>query len=252
MCPHGCRPALMLFFAWSLPATAVAQESIKGRIPFESETSTPVPGTGRWLERYAQQNANLKAGNPQLLMIGDSIMQGWEGPGRHVWQKYYAPRQAVNLGIDRDRTQHVLWRLEHGNLDGIHPRLAVLLIGTNNASKNSPDQIAAGIKAIVDELRIRLPQTKILVLAIFPRGPNNEDPRRKVIAAANERIARLADGKHVFYVDINRKFLSADGSLSPAIMPDLLHPSAKGYEIWAQAMEPRVADLMAESRHSGR
>jgi beta-glucosidase len=180
-------------------------------------------------------------------MIGDSITQGWEAKGaREVWEKYYGNRHAVNLGIGGDQTQHVLWRLEHGNLDGIHPKLAVLMIGTNNSGSNTPEQIAAGVRAIVEKLRSSLPATKVLVLAIFPRGPNPEFPSRKVNEAANERIAKLADGKNVFYLDIGKKFLKEDGTLTKDIMPDFLHPNPRGYEIWASSIEPTVARLMAE------
>lgn len=180
-------------------------------------------------------------------MIGDSITQGWEGKGaREVWQKYYGNRHAVNLGIGGDQTQHVLWRLEHGNADGIHPKLAVLMIGTNNAGSNTPEQIAAGVKAIVEKLRSSLPTTKVLVLAIFPRGTNSQNPSRKVNEGANEIISKLADNQNVFYLDIGKKFLKEDGTLTKDIMPDLLHLSPQGYEIWASSIEPTVARLMAE------
>ncbi len=191
-------------------------------------------------------NARAKQGHVDLIMIGDSITHGWEGAGKDVWNKYYGKRHALNLGIGGDQTQHVLWRLDHGNIDGISPKLAVLMIGTNNSGSNSPEQIAEGVRAIVDKLRAKLPQTKVLVLAIFPRGPDNHDPLRQVNAKANRIISKLADGRTVFYLDIGPKFLQADGTLSHEIMPDLLHPNAKGYEIWAEAIEPTVAKLMGE------
>jgi lysophospholipase L1-like esterase len=212
----------------------------------ETETTTPVPRAGAWMRRHESINEHVRKGDAQLLMIGDSITHAWEGSGREVWQKYYGNRHAVNLGISGDRTQHVLWRLEHGNIDGIHPKLAVLMIGTNNCGSNTPEQIAAGVRAIVEKLRSSLPATKVLVLAIFPRGPNSENKLRKVNEATNERIAQLADGKNVFYLDIGKKFLKEDGTLTKDIMPDFLHPNAKGYEIWASSMEPTVARLMAE------
>ena len=138
----------------------------------------------------------------------------------------------MNLGIGGDQTQrHVLWRLEHGNIDGIHPKLAVLMIGTNNNGCGDPQEIAAGVKAVVEKLREKLPETKVLVLAIFPRGPNADDSKRKLLAETNEEIiAKLADDKNVFYLDIGQKFLDSDGTLPRTIMPDLLHPNAKGYE----------------------
>ena len=191
-------------------------------------------------------NERMKKGNVDLLMIGDSITHGWEGGGAEVWKKYYDKRNAVNLGIGGDKTQHVLWRLEHGNIDGILPKLAVLMIGTNNAGCGRPAEIAAGVKAIVEKLRAKLPQMKILVLAIFPRGADNNDGLRKVNMGANNIIAKLADNQTIYYLDIGPKFLDADGKLSKDIMPDLLHPNTKGYAIWAEAIEPTVAKLMGE------
>lgn len=214
----------------------------------DQDTVTPVPRPGGWMTRQNQLNANIKKGDAQLLLIGDSITQGWEGAGKEVWEKYYTKRHAVNLGIGGDRTQHVLWRLDHGNVDGIHPKLAVLMIGTNNAGANSPKQIADGVQAIVQKLRAKLPETKILVLAIFPRGENNSNKAREVNTAANEQIAKLADGEHIFYLDIGPKFLKPDGTLTREIMPDLLHLSPQGYEIWASSTEPMVSKLMGETK----
>jgi beta-glucosidase len=229
-------------------ALATAQNAVKTPAAKNvvEKTTTPVPRSGWWQKRQEQINANVGKGDAQLLMIGDSITQDWEGKGREVWDKYYGKRHAVNLGIGGDQTQHVLWRLEHGNLDGIHPKLAVLMIGTNNSASNTPEQIAAGIRAIVEKLRSTLPKTKVLVLAIFPRGPNPEHSLRKVNEAVNERIAKLADGKDVFYLDIGKKFLKEDGTLSKDIMYDRLHLTPAGYEIWASSIEPTVARLMAE------
>jgi len=213
-------------------------------------TTTPVPRKDKWwANRQEMINANVKKhSDSQLVLIGDSITHGWEGKGaQEIWQKYYDKRHAVNLGIGGDQTQHVLWRLDHGNLDGIHPKLAVVMIGTNNSGSNTPEDIAAGVKAIVDKLRTKVPACKVLVLAIFPRGADANDRLRKVNEAANERIATFADGQNVFYLDIGPKFLGPDGTLSRDIMPDLLHPNAKGYEIWASSIEPTVAKLLGES-----
>ncbi len=205
-------------------------------------TVQPVPRNDEWWQkRHESFNKRVN-----LIFIGDSITHGWEGGGKEVWQKYYAMRNAVNLGIGGDQTQHVLWRLDHGNIDGISPKLAVLMIGTNNAGSNKPEEIAAGVKAIVEKLRTKLPQTKVLVLAIFPREADKNGKLRQVNEKANAIIAKLADDKTVFYLDIGPKFLAADGTLSKDIMPDLLHPNQKGYEIWAEAIEPTVAHLMGE------
>jgi lysophospholipase L1-like esterase len=201
------------------------------------------------MQRHESFNARVKKGNVELIFIGDSITHGWEGGGQAVWQRFYGHRNAVNLGISGDQTGQVLWRLDHGNIDGISPKLAVIMIGTNNAGHmphQAPEQIAIGVKAIVDRLRTKLPQTKILLLAIFPRGADDNDALRQINVKANQIFAKLADDKTVFYRDIGPKFLCADGKLSKEIMPDQLHPNAKGYEIWAEAIEPDVAHLMGQ------
>lgn len=207
---------------------------------------TPAPRQEDWWkQRHESFNERVKQGNVDLIFIGDSITHAWEGPGKDVWEKYYAKRNAVNLGIGGDGVQHVLWRLEHGNIEGIHPKLAVLMIGTNNVSSPA-EKIAEGVKLNVELLRKKLPDTKVLVLAIFPRSKTTQDPRRQNLDKANRIISKLADDKMVFFLDIGPKFLQPDGTLSEDIMPDLLHPNAKGYEIWAEAIEPTVAKLMGE------
>jgi len=138
----------------------------------------------------------------------------------------------------------VLWRLDNGNVAGISPKVAVVMIGTNNAAANDPAHTAAGIEAIVGKLRDKLPNTKILLLGVFPRGATPADALRRKNAAVNEIIATLDDGRHVFYLDIGPKFLTADGTLEKSIMPDLLHLSPRGYEIWAESMEPKLAELL--------
>lgn len=207
----------------------------------------PVPRQDKWwMDRHESMNARVKQGNVDLILIGDSITHGWEKAGKGVWDEFYGKRNAVNLGIGGDRTQHVLWRLDNGNIEGISPKLAVLMIGTNNSGDNTPEEIAAGVKAIVEKLRTKLPQTKVLILAIFPRGANMDDPRRQVNMKANEIIAKLADGDMVRYLDFGAKFLNADGTLSKEVMPDLLHLNEKSYRTWAESIEPIVAEVVGQ------
>jgi beta-glucosidase len=185
----------------------------------------------------------------EVLFIGDSITQGWEGVagGSNVWKKYYAPRKAVNLGIGGDRTQHVLWRLEKAPLENVKPKAAVVMIGTNNSNgeDNTPGQIVEGIEAIIKKLRERLPNTKILLLGIFPRGENFNVQRGK-LTQINQVLVKLHDGKDVHFLDIGHQFLNSDGILPAEIMPDYLHLSEKGYQIWADAIEPKLAELLGE------
>ncbi|MGA2058966.1 MAG: platelet-activating factor acetylhydrolase IB subunit [Thermoguttaceae bacterium] len=224
------------------------QQAVTAAVAPQPVSITPVSRpAASWQKRHNAMNERVKQGNADLLVIGDSITQGWEGAGKEVWNKFYKDRNAVNLGISGDQTQHVLWRLENGNIDGISPKLAMLMIGTNNANaKQTPEEVAEGVKAIVEKLREKLPQTKILVLGIFPRGADDQDSKRQTNMKANEIIAKLADDKMIFYLDINDKFLDPDRKLSKDIMPDLLHPNTKGYEIWAEAVEPTIAKLMGE------
>jgi len=205
----------------------------------------PRPDAG-WKDRAKLLDQRLKESpDTELLMIGDSITQGWEGGGKEVWGKFYTSRKAVNLGISGDRTQHVLWRLQNAPLSGVKPKAAAVMIGTNNsnADHNTPGQIAEGVAAIVRTLRDKLPNTKILLLAIFPRGENFNAQRGK-ITQVNQVLQKLDDGKNVVFLDIGHRFLDSNGLLSADIMPDYLHLTPKGYEIWADAIEPKLSEWL--------
>lgn len=222
--------------------------SVSALVAQENDAIKPVPRDGNWMKRHNAFNERVKQGNVDLIFIGDSITQGWEGAGKAAWAEAYGKRNAVNLGIGGDRTQHVLWRLDNGNIEGIHPKLAVIMIGTNNSRANTSEQIAEGITAIVKKLREKLPETKILLLGIFPRGADSNDMLRKVNAGANEIVAKLADGKMVEYLDIGPKFLDEQGGLSKDVMPDLLHLSPAAYKTWADSIESHVARMMGEAK----
>ena len=211
-----------------------------------------VPKTdGGWRDRQKTLNARAaEAGEKaQVIFVGDSITQGWEGAGKEVWGKYYAHRNAVNLGIGGDRTQHALWRLDNGNIDGLKPKAAVLMIGTNNSNgeDNTPEQIADGVTAIVKKLRAKLPDTKILLVAIFPRSENFSVQRGK-LAMINQVIRRQAEGKNVLWVDFGHQFLNDNGTMSRSLMPDYLHLSKEGYEIWAEAIEDQLSGILGDTR----
>ena len=224
--------ALMLTSAWShAENTAVKPE--------------PKADNQGWMDRHESMNARVKEGNVDLLFIGDSITHGWEGRGKAVWDEYYGHRNAVNLGIGGDRTQHVLWRLQNGNIDNISPKLAVVMIGTNNHGDNSAEEISEGVTAIMRVLRNELPDMKVLLLGIFPRADKPEDIIKK-LDKANSLIADLEADPMVQYFDMGRFFLNDEGVLTQEIMPDLLHPHELGYKIWAETIEPRIADLLGE------
>lgn len=206
----------------------------------------PVPRDSKWMKRHEAMNARVAQGNVDLVFIGDSITQGWEGAGKEVWKEFYGERNAVNLGIGGDRTQHVIWRLDNGNLEGITPKLAVIMIGTNNSRSNEPKEIAEGIQVILEQLKSKTPETKVLLLGIFPRGATPDVPQRVVNQKTNELIAKFADGQRVHFLDIGDNFLEDDGTLSKEIMPDLLHLNQKSYRIWAESIEPMVAELLKD------
>ena len=213
-----------------------------------NDATNPAPRDANLMRRHEGFVEEAKRGGIDLLFLGDSITDGWRGGGKAVWDKYYASRHAANFGIGGDRTQHVLWRIEHGEVDGIKPRVVALMIGTNNTKQNGRDintvpDIVQDITVIVEELRARLPESKILLLAIFPRGEKG-DPIRDQIKDINTTIAKLDNGRTIKYLDIGPKFLEPDGTLPRDMMPDLLHPNAKGYQIWADAIEPTLVEMM--------
>jgi N-acetylglucosamine-6-sulfatase len=185
-----------------------------------------------------------KAGGIDLLFVGDSITDGWRSWGFVIWRKNFAALNAANFGIGGDTTQGVLWRMQNGELEGFKAKLIVLMLGTNNINRNPNADIAEGNRLIVEEFRKRQPQAKVLILGIFPRGVEAANPYRASIKEINGMLAKLADDKQVFYMDIGEKFLTPDGTLTAEIMPDALHPHEAGYQIWADAIAERVAALM--------
>lgn len=201
-----------------------------------------------WTTRHEKKLADGKAlgRQAQVVFIGDSITEGWEKSGAPVWDRHYKDLNALALGFGGDRTENVLWRLQHGEVDALAPKVAVLMFGTNNTGyrKEDPRTTAAGIQRNIEELRRRLPDTQILLLAIFPRGAGADDEARRINDQVNAIIAGYADNRSVYYLDIGKQFLQADGTLSKDIMPDLLHPNEKGYEIWARAMAPTLDRLL--------
>jgi lysophospholipase L1-like esterase len=209
-----------------------------------------VPRLNRAFNRKHDANVEVaKAGNIELLLMGDSITDFWRnegGPfaGKEVFDRAFGQWKTANFGIAGDTTQGVLWRLQNGEGAGFAPRAVMMMIGTNNLSaRNTPTEIAMGVAADVFELRKDFPEAKILLLGIFPRGPAG-GPARGQIAEINRMISALHDGAHVFYLDIGARFLAPDGSIPRDVMSDALHPTKKGYEIWADAVQEPLAELM--------
>jgi len=196
--------------------------------------------------------AKAAPGDYDIEFIGDSITQGWETRGSNVWNQFYGHRKAINMGVSGDRTEHVLWRFEQGQLDGIKAKVAVLMIGTNNSNKNkdgtdtyTDSDILEGVVAIVNQIRTRQPDTKIILLGIFPRA-KTFSPQRGRLLEINQVLAKLDDGQNIFYIDFGSQYVELDGSISKGIMADALHPGEAGYKIWANAIEPKLKQLLGE------
>jgi len=186
-----------------------------------------------------------KKGGIDLLLHGDSITDWWlQDANKPVFDKYFGQYRTANFAIAGDTTQGVLWGLKNGEAQGYQPKAVMLMIGTNNTGQSTGPEIAEGVGAVVGELRRNFPSAKILLLAIFPRGVPG-DRVRDTIADVNRIIARLDDQKNVFYMDIGKQFLDDKGVFLPdAFRPDNLHPAAKGYDIWGQAVSAKIAELM--------
>jgi len=211
----------------------------------DAKDNPAVKSLNRDNDRHKQFLKIVARGEGEVIFLGDSITQGWEGAGKKVWADNFTSFKPVNLGIGGDQTGHVLWRITDGKeLEPLKPKLAVIMIGTNNTNGHTTEQIAGGIKAIVEELRKQRPEMKILLLGVFPRSARAADAIRDKVIRINEIIAKLDDGKNVFYKDIGAKFLDKDGALDKKIMPDALHLSEEGYEIWAAAIKDDIAKLV--------
>lgn len=272
----------VLALGLSLPILAAEEKNQKDN-PAAKKLNRDIPRHQDFLKRIEQ---NKGAGD--VIFLGDSITHGWEG--QKAWQEHFGSFKPVNLGIGGDQTGHVLWRITDGHeLDQLKPKAAVIMIGTNNTGGHTAEQIAGGIKAIVEELKKQKPGIKILVLGVFPRGgsgdaersmqqitegikPINEELKNekpdlkrlnallksleqkkgtipaaklnKKIGEINAIISKLDDGKAVFYKDIGKQFLDQNGGLSGEIMPDYLHLSAKGYDIWGKAIKGDIEKLV--------
>jgi lysophospholipase L1-like esterase len=226
----------------ALAARAAQQVAAQGAAP--AVQSATQPAAPRSEARHNGFREIARGGNIDLLFVGDSITDLWARAGLQVWNETFGKLKAANFGISGDTTQGVLWRMQNGELEGFKAKLIVLMLGTNNINRNPNDDIAEGDRLIVEEFKKHQPQAKVLVLGIFPRAAQPTSPYRASIKAINEKLAKFADGKQVFYLDIGDKFLQPDGTLSTEVMADGLHPTAKGYQIWADAMLDRVKALM--------
>ena len=212
------------------------------------EAITPIPQSaswakGWWMSRHQDILQREDKGKTGLIFIGNSIIHHWEDTDIDSWNEFYGKMNPINMGFGGDQTQHVLWRLDHGELEGINPKVAVIIIGTNNVSSgHTPEMIAEGVSMIVARVRKHLPATKILLLAIFPRDELHSHPR-KVNTEASRLFSGIADQKSIFFLDLNHIYLDSKGNIPKSLMPDKLHPSAEGYRLWGEAMKERLDSL---------
>lgn len=228
--------------------------------PVHVDAAAPIQKTGpsgaRFLELHQKFLERGKAGPIGVLMLGDSITEGWN-KAPHIYDHYYGKMDPANFGIGGDTTQNVVWRIENGELDGIHPKVVVLMLGTNNSSSHTGDEIAAADTKIIGMIRARIPGVKVLLLAIFPRDARRTadglitaeaiaDAAKRVAAndRANALLAKLDDGVNIRFLNINDRFLGRDGKIPWQIMPDQLHPTAAGYQLWAEAMQKLLTEMM--------
>lgn len=233
------------FFCSSLlPMALLALNTLAGE---NADPAKPERPNEEWRMRHAERVADVKSHADKLdvLFVGDSITGGWRDIGKEIWEKEFVPLHAVNIGIAGSQTKHLLWQFENGAIDGIHPRVVVLMIGVNHllaSPSHSTADIARGISTVVAKLREKLPHTKVLLLGTFPKDKSPVSPDRIKIRELNSLIAKLDDGKNVQYVDLTPKFLDAVGVLSPEISPDGVHLSPAGYAVWGEQLKPILND----------
>jgi len=229
-------------------AQAAAQKKAVDLAAQKAKAWEAFPRSGNWMQRHEGFLARAKQGAVDVLFLGDSITDGWNRQ-KELWEKYYAPLKAANFGIGGDRTENIIWRLKNGEMNGITPRVVVLLIGTNNTSKgDQPKDIAKGIKTILDMIRKKSPRTKVLLLGVYPRGEKPGDERtdkyRANITAVNKIISGF-DGKNgIRYLYFGERFLAPDGAIPKSLMPDFLHLSLEGYQIWADSINPLLKEML--------
>jgi lysophospholipase L1-like esterase len=202
----------------------------------------------RFLRAHASFLDRIKSGPIGVLFVGDSITAGWT-KNRELFNQKFGSFQPANFGVSGDRTQHVLWRFENGELDiSPPPKVVVLMIGTNNVKTDTAADIDKGTEAIVNRVRTKHPTTKVLLLGVLPMGVDPKDPAvaslRQKVSEINERLKVFADGSNIVFLDFGDKLLNENGTTSAAMRADGVHLEARGYEIWAESIAPVLATMM--------
>ena len=211
--------------------------------PAKRAQDFPWMSVAAWERMHAEDTLVARYDSVDVLFFGDSITAGWDAS---LWQQHFAPLKAANFGIGGDHTGNMLWRLQQGAIGNLKPKLVVLLAGVNNLGhlEESPQQVAQGVAAVVGQLRLAWPESRILLSGVFPFEESAKSPRRQQVKELNELLAGLGDDKKVFFKDYGGLFLAPDGSIPAELMGDFLHPTGKGYEVWVNAILPDIRHLL--------
>ncbi|HVI48769.1 MAG TPA: GDSL-type esterase/lipase family protein [Chitinophaga sp.] len=265
---HGVIPVLFscffLLYTTDVSACAVTDTSVNTAIVPVSRLEYD---NYDWWARHAEVLRIKDSINPEIVMIGNSITHFWGGyplfrdaagqlhkaNGSRVWDSLYRSRRVLNLGFGWDRTQNVLWRIDHGELDHLHPRVVVIEIGTNNTSgtknarANTAPEIVEGIQHIISRIHAKIPHVKIILMALLPRGQYAGEAPRQLINDTNVLLKDLAKKEHVHLINMDNDFLAPDGSLSKTLMYDFVHPTERGYEIWADRLRTAFREVVGKN-----
>ncbi|HTF98073.1 MAG TPA: GDSL-type esterase/lipase family protein [Cellvibrio sp.] len=235
---------LLSSLALSLSSQLVLAETpASGIVPNKRTIEFDWMSVNTWDKLHAEDTVVAQYSKVDVLFVGDSITEGWDW---QIWQKNFAPLHAANFGIGGDHTGNLLWRLQHGAIGNLQPKLIVLLIGVNNFGhlNESPEQVAAGVTKVVQQLQLAWPNSKILLNAVFPFDQDAKSPNRSKVAELNKHIRKLGNNKTIFFKDYGPLMVEKNGNISPEIMKDFLHPTPKGYQVWADAMTPDIQQLL--------
>ncbi len=201
-----------------------------------------------WIKRHAQIIKRAQLQDYDVMLLGDSITQGWDYQTK-VWRSQFPQVRTLNAGIASDRVEHVLWRVRHGLFAHAKPKAVVLMAGINNLAVTSPQEIAGGLEQIITAIHRRSPSTQILLLGLLPSGESPSHPRRAKIVKVNKLVAKLADGARTHYLDAGSRFLTVDGDFTRSVSSDGIHLTHQGYEIWAKSLRTKLPELLGPVSH---
>ncbi len=244
----SCLAAVAAFLT-AVPGHAAETAKPTPKMRRAEDASTPAPVNAGRQREFIERAKDKGIG---LVFLGDSITDFWlRDDGRHgkpVWDEFYAKYNAANFGVSGEHTEHTLGHIAGGILTGLRPTVVIIMIGTNNIGHipdERPEWVAGGIRKIVATVHDKLPDTKVLLLGIFPRE-GKASRRRKQIEEINAIISRLDDGRKTRYLDLTPKFLNEKGEIPKSLMPDGLHPNTAGYRVWAEGMRPLLSEMMRQ------